>query len=237
MDYEHCFSPLREAGAGRSFVVAQLGQSLDGRIATPTGESRWINGHAALVHVHRLRSEVDGVLVGVGTAIADNPQLNVRHVTGRNPTRVILDPSGRMPSDLKCLAADGARRIVVRACGSRDGGSPYPNGVETIELPAAAGVISPLEVVAALARTGLHRILIEGGAHTVSAFVNAGAVDRLHILMAPVILGSGKSGLALQPIERLSEALRFRADVHVLDGGDVLFDCDLRSRAVEGLTP
>ena len=87
-------APLINADPSRPFVVAQLGQSLDGRIATPTGESRWINKDEALDHVHRIRANVDAVLVGVGTVVADDPILNVRRVPGRNPARVVIDPQG-----------------------------------------------------------------------------------------------------------------------------------------------
>ncbi len=215
---------IRSAPAGTPFVVAQLGQSLDGRIATPTGESRWINKQAALVHVHRVRAAVDAVVVGIGTVVADDPMLNVRHVEGRNPARVVIDPNGRLPGDARLLADDGCRRVVVR---SKAG--TVPKGVEVIEVAAGADGLDPVAVVAALARAGLEKLLIEGGATTVSRFVDARAVDRLHVLVAPVILGSGKAGLSLKPIARLAEALRPSAAIHVLEDGDVLFDCDLRS--------
>ena len=88
--------PIREARRDRPFVVAQLGQSLDGRIATLSGESRWINAGGALDHVHRIRATVDAVMVGVGTVVADDPLLNVRRVEGRHPVRVVIDPTGRV---------------------------------------------------------------------------------------------------------------------------------------------
>jgi riboflavin-specific deaminase-like protein len=225
---EAMMSPVAHAAADRPFVVAQLGQSLDGRIATPTGESRWINKDAALDHVHRLRAAVDAVLVGVGTVVADDPLLNVRRVAGRNPARVVIDPKGRLPMSAKCLdGSDGCRRLVVRAGNGL--GQPLPAGVEQIVLANDAGKIDPVAVVAALFERGLKRLLIEGGAWTVSEFINARAVDRLHVLVAPMILGSGKTGLSLNPIEKLDAALRPRADVYVLSDGDVLFDCDMRA--------
>lgn len=217
---------IKRASRERPFVVAQLGQSLDGRIATPTGESRWINKHAALVHVHRIRAAVDAVVVGVGTVVADDPMLNVRHVAGPNPARVVIDPSGRVPLEARCFADTGERRLIVRAEGVD---VPVPHGVEVVFVPRKDGVLPPQEIVQALFEAGLATFLIEGGAGTVSNFVDASAVDRLHVLVAPAILGSGKSGLSLKPIERLSQALRPKADVHVLEDGDVLFDCDLRA--------
>ncbi|MFV0296869.1 MAG: RibD family protein [Hyphomicrobiaceae bacterium] len=208
-------------------VVAQLGQSLDGRIATPTGESRWINKQAALVHVHRVRAAVDAVVVGVGTVVADDPALNVRHVEGRHPARVVVDPAGRVPLSARCLdGTDGVRRVLVRAAGVD---VPAPEGVEVIHVArSASGRLQAREIIAALVGIGLDSFLIEGGAGTVSTFIDDGSVDFLHVLVAPVILGSGKPGLSLNPIDRLSDALRPPASVHILEDGDVLFDCDLR---------
>lgn len=222
------FAPIARilsAPRDRPFVVAQLGQSLDGRIAIESGESRWINKQAALVHVHRVRAAVDAVVVGVGTVAADDPLLNVRHVPGRNPARVIIDPNGRLPPSARCLLGDdGARRIVVRGVEA-----PLPEGVEVLRLPCDGGRLDPTAIVKGLFGLGLGSMLIEGGAHTISSFLAARALDRLHVLVAPVILGSGKPGLQLPPIARLADALRPPADVHVLDDGDVLFDCDVRS--------
>lgn len=222
------FLPLRTCPADRPFVVAQLGQSLDGRIATESGESRWINNTCALVHLHALRANVDAVVVGAGTVAADDPQLNVRLVEGRAPARVIIDPSGRLKPDARCLARDGVAVHVVRA----DAG-PMPAGlpadVNLVSVPRVGAQMPPRDIVAALFRLGLRRILIEGGALTVSSFIAAGAIDRLHVLVAPMILGSGKPGLTLPAIARLDDALRPRTDVHVLADGDVLFDCDLRT--------
>ena len=143
---------------------------------------------------------------------------------GRNPARVVIDPNGRLPQSARCLLGDdGARRVVVRGIAA-----PLPDGVEELRLPSDNGRLDPRAIVKGLFDIGLGSMLIEGGAHTISSFLAAGALDRLHVLVAPVILGSGKPGLQLPPIARLSDALRPPADVHVLDDGDVLFDCDVR---------
>jgi riboflavin-specific deaminase-like protein len=218
------FLPFLNADPARPFVVAQLGQSLDGRIATTTGESRYISGSGALDHLHALRAHVDAVVVGIGTVLADNPLLTVRRVPGRSPTRVILDPRGKLPSDARCFRETDAPSLVVR---SDD--APSPDGLEAIRLPAEGGRIPPGAIVEALFRRGLRRILIEGGADTISRFIDAGCIDRLHVLVAPVIIGSGKPSLDLVPIGALDKALRPPADVYVLADGDVLFDCDLRA--------
>ncbi len=215
--------PLINATPDRAYVIAQLGQSLDGRIATPTGESRWINRDCALDHVHRLRANVDAVVIGVGTALADDPLLTVRRVAGRNPARVVIDPNGRLSAGALVFAADGVRRLIV--CGDD---CAKKAGVETIVVGREGALLAPGQIVAALFRLGLKKILIEGGATTVSAFIDAGAVDRLHVLVAPVILGSGTTGLSLKAIQGLNEARRPPTQIRVLDDGDVLFDCDLR---------
>ena len=224
------FAPLLGASPDRPFVLAQLGQSLDGRIATPTGDSRWINGNNALDHVHRLRAHVDAVVVGAGTVLADNPFLTVRRVSGRNPARVVIDPNRRLDPASRVFAGDGCRRLII--CGNE---TDCPPGVETIFVGPAGQLLPPADIVAALFRRGLKKILVEGGASTVSAFVNAGVVDRLHVLVAPVILGSGTTGLSLTAIRGLSEAHRPATQVHVLDDGDVLFDCDLRNGSGLGI--
>ncbi len=216
-------APLINAASDRPYVIAQLGQSLDGRIATPTGASRWINRDCALDHLHRLRANVDAVVVGIGTITADDPLLTVRRVSGRHPARVVIDPNGRMQADARCLKSDGARCFVVRAC---DG--PVPPGAEAVIVPRSGALLAPAGIVAALFVLGLRKILVEGGASTVSCFVDAGVVDRLHVLVAPIILGSGTTGLSLAPIRGLDEARRPATRVHLLDDGDVVFDCDLR---------
>ena len=137
-----CYSLIRNAAPGRPFVIAQLGQSLDGRIATPSGESRWINRGAALDHVHRLRAEVDAVVVGVGTVVADDPQLNVRRCDGRHPARVVIDPQGRIPHAAKCLRDDGCRRLII----SSHEVPPPPAGVEIVRLGGKGDQIAPHEI-------------------------------------------------------------------------------------------
>ncbi|HPG89094.1 MAG TPA: RibD family protein [Hyphomicrobium sp.] len=219
-------APLIHAPPGRPYVIAQLGQSLDGRIATPTGASRWINSAAALDHLHRLRSHVDAVVVGIGTVVADDPLLTVRRVAGRHPARVVIDPNGRLISSARMLADDGVRRVII--CGAD---RAVPAVAESIVVGRAIdGQFDPNDIVAALYTAGFKKILIEGGASTVSSFIDANAVDRLHVLVAPIILGSGMMGLSLKAITRLEEAHRPATSVHVLDDGDVLFDCNLRSR-------
>lgn len=222
-DAETALARLARRGAG-TVVVGQLGQSLDGRIATPTGASKYINGEEALVHLHRIRAAVDAVIVGVGTAIADDPQLTTRHVDGASPVRVVIDPQGRAPHGLRMFTDRSAPVLVVTCQPKR-----CPPGVELLGLSCdATGHISPSAIIAALAKRGLRRILVEGGAETLARFINAGAIDELHLMVAPIVLGSGKTGLNLSPIEELDEAMRPVVRTMRFKDGDMLCMCDLR---------
>jgi len=203
----------------RPFVVGQLGQSLDGRIATPTGSSRYINGPEAILHLHRLRALVDAVIVGIGTVVADDPQLTVREVAGNDPARVVVDPNGRLPPDARILAEDGCPVFVIQAHDR-----PRPHWVTPITIPSEGDQIAPAAIVAALAERGFRRLLVEGGAGTLSGFLAAGALDRLHLSVAPVIIGSGPVGISLPPIDPIEHALRPPAIIHRL-GNDIVFDC------------
>ena len=222
------FGPLRKGAIDDLLVIGQIGQSLDGRIATETGHSKFVNGPAGLVHLHRLRTLVDAVVVGVGTAIADDPQLNVRRVAGPHPARVVIDPKGRLRADARLFADDGVRRLVITAQGSC---CAPPPGVEIVALPAVDGQIAPAAIFSALAGCGIKRMLIEGGANTVSRFLVAGCLDRLHVMVAPIILGSGGPGLMLPALERADQAPRMPVRVHRIED-DVLFDCDLSAQRV-----
>jgi riboflavin-specific deaminase-like protein len=224
LTYEDFFGSLRDAPENQPYVIGQLGQSLDGRIATVTGQSRDINNSCALDHLHRLRAHVDAVLVGAGTVLADDPQLNVRRASGPSPARVVLDPRGRTQGQQRWLADDGVRRIVISGVER-----PRPAGCdELIVLGGPDGHIAPADICAALFARGLRRVLVEGGANTIAHFLQAKALDRLHVLVAPVIIGSGKQGIDLSPISDLKDALRPSVRVWPFPDGDVLFDCNLR---------
>jgi riboflavin-specific deaminase-like protein len=209
-------------------VVGQCGQSIDARIATATGHSHYINGTQGLAHLHRLRALVDAVVIGIGTAQADDPQLTVRRVPGPNPARVVIDPEGRLAASARVLANDGVRRLVVTR---NDTASDLPPGVEIVRLAANEGQLAPPAVLAALAERGFRRILIEGGSNTVSRFLAAGCLDRLHVMIAPMIIGSGPPSVSLPPIERVDQAIRAPIRAHIL-GEEVLLDCDLSGQRI-----
>jgi diaminohydroxyphosphoribosylaminopyrimidine deaminase / 5-amino-6-(5-phosphoribosylamino)uracil reductase len=215
------FTPLR---GDKPFIIGQLGQSLDGRVATPTGHSKYINGKNGLLHLHRLRAVVDAVVVGVGTVIADNPLLNTRHCAGQNPARVIIDPHGRLREDAATLRDDGTRCIVM----SINSKLKFASHIEHIVLPHDDSKIAPHAIIEELAKLGLHKILVEGGPHTLANFITHKALNRLHLIVAPIILGSGKSGLSLPPIDVLNDALRPKTKSYKI-GDEVIFDCEFIS--------
>lgn len=222
------FEPLRAGKTDAMMVVGQLGQTMDGRIATVTGQSKYINGQPGLTHLHQLRALLDAVVVGVGTVLADDPLLNVRLVAGKHPARVVIDPRGKLTPHARIWGRDGARRLWIVTEGVE---VQAPEGVEVIALPANNGRIEPKDILLSLHHAGLNRILIEGGADTVSRFLQAGCLDRLHLIVAPILMGSGRASLSLPAIEHMDQAMRLDVQTHLL-GNEVLFDCDLDMQRV-----
>ena len=216
------YLPLAVRG---DLVIGQVGQSLDGRVATATGHSHYVTGPEDLTRLHRVRALVDAVLVGAGTAVSDRPRLTVRRAEGPDPTRVVLDPNGRVPPEGPLFEDAAAPTLWIRA------GQP-PSGlkdhVQVVRPPAAGpdGLVPPRAVLDLLRSRGLGRLLVEGGGATVSAFLVAGALHRLHVTVAPLIIGSGPHGLTLPAVDTLDEALRPRGRHFVL-GEDILFDLAL----------
>ncbi len=205
-------------------LIGQLGQSLDGQIATATGHSKYINGQGGLAHLHRLRAWADVVLIGVGTLVADNPRLNVRLASGSDPDRVIIDPRGRSPKEATCFADTSLRRVVLTSSHAQPG--QWPHGVEAVRFPTPGpqDPIATQEIRRWLASQGWRRVLVEGGAGTLSAFLAQGTLDRLHLILSPMLLGPGISGVGLPGVSQLSHAQRFRAASYRL-GDDLLIDC------------
>jgi riboflavin-specific deaminase-like protein len=215
------YRPLAADGCEAPYLFAQVGQSLDGRVATLSGDATAISGPDGLRHLHRCRALADAVVVGVRTALADDPRLTVRLVEGPSPARVVIDPRGRLPDGARVLDADGARRLVIQACDRA-----RPAGVEVVQLPAQDGWISPAAIHTALAERGFGRVLVEGGGVTIAGFLDAGLLQRLHVAISPLIIGAGPSGLRTAPVARLADALRPETHVYGLDS-DVIFDCAL----------
>jgi GTP cyclohydrolase II len=219
--------------AGPRLVLAQLGQSLDGFIASRTGDACFVTGTADRTHLHCLRALVDAVVVGVGTVVADDCRLTVRAVTGANPVRVLLDPRGRAPRDSHLLAVGDASTVWVVADDAPPPVPPAPH-VEVLQVPLDGdGRFAPTRVLTALAARGLGRVLVEGGGVTVSQFLDAGVLDRLLLTTAPLLVGDGVPGVRFAGTDLLAEALRapFR---RFLLGDDVCVELDLTAGAVAG---
>lgn len=208
------------------FVMAQVGQSLDGRIATPTGDAQDVSGCDGIAHLHRCRALVDAVIVGVGTIVADNPSLSVRAVNGQSPVRVVVDCNGRIPSDAKMLHDGGTPVLVIQA----DDISRSPISCDIIRLPRRGEGLHPQDILDALSNRSLTSVLVEGGARTIARFLDADLVDRLHVSVAPIIIGSGPMGISLAPVDRLADARRPNVTVYDI-GTDIVFDCDFNTAA------
>jgi riboflavin-specific deaminase-like protein len=217
------YLPLCIGAQSSDLVVAHIGQSLDGQIATSTGASCFITGPQDLAHTHRLRALFDAVLVGRATIECDNPRLTTRLVSGASPTRVVVDPSLRSPIERKVFGDATARTLLLCAQGKR--GEHRNHGhAEIVEVSASGPLLHPAAILDALRQRGLRRIFVEGGGVTVSHFLQARVLDRVHVTISPLFLGQGRPGLALAKIDGLDEALRPR--VRRFDfGEDMLFDC------------
>ncbi|HWL82189.1 MAG TPA: RibD family protein [Roseomonas sp.] len=206
-------------------VLGRLAQTLDGRIATASGSSQWIGGRGDILHTHRLRALCDAVVIGAGTVRHDNPRLTTREVRGPSPVRVVLDTDRRLGTEYGVFSAGGPPTMLV--CAEDAEGPDHHGAAEVLRAPRA--VIGGLDLCALLpllATRGLKRLFVEGGGLTVSRFLASGCLDRLHVTVAPVLLGSGIPAFTLPEAARIADGLRFDWQVHKL-GQDVLFDIAL----------
>lgn len=227
------YAPLCDVAAGRPFTIAHLGQSLDGHIATGSGDSYYVTGPDNVRHLHRLRALCDAVIVGAGTVARDDPQLTVRHVEGANPVRVILDPRGQLTATHRVFSDGLSSTLVVHAEGTR---VAAPGNAELLLVPCPHGRLDLRALLAELHARGLTAVFVEGGGATVSGFLEAGLLDRLHVAIAPLVTGSGRPGLSLPARDKIADCLRPAHRVFTM-GGDVLFDCDLRAAPPAPATP
>lgn len=209
-----------------SRITLKLATSLDGRIATATGESRWITGEPARQAVHRLRADHDAVLIGIDTALADDPELTVRlpgH-NGAQPARVVLDSRQRLGCECKLVRT--AREIPTFVITTTP---PAPElldaGVQVLQVDAVGDGRPELKgTLAALSAAGLNRVLVEGGGQVAASFLRCGLVDALEWFRAPIILGGeGRPGVGALALSQLVDAPHFRRiDVQTL--GDDLWE-------------
>jgi diaminohydroxyphosphoribosylaminopyrimidine deaminase/5-amino-6-(5-phosphoribosylamino)uracil reductase len=210
----------------RPTVIAHLGQSMDGFIATENGASHYITGPQNILHLHRMRALSDAILVGSKTVCNDDPQLTTRLVHGPNPIRIVIDPKLRLPAKHHIFTKSEAPTLILAGNDTRKETRLFSDHVEIIQLPISKGELAPELCLEALISRGLCRIFIEGGGHTISRFFNARAIDHLQIAVAPVFLGAGKAGLRVPPAPSPNVAVRnsFRS-YHM--GDDILYDYKL----------
>lgn len=214
---------------GRPFVVLKLAASLDGRIATAAGESRWISGSAARAEVHRLRDRSDAVMVGSGTAIADDPALSARR-GGRvvhRPLRVVVDSRLRTPLAHRLLADGHAQRTVLLHgpdVPARRRAAIERTGARLVAVPRRAGGLDLTRALRALAGLGTCELLVEGGGRLAASLLRAALVDEVHWFVAPLLLGAdARPALGALGIARLAHAPRLDSPRwRRLAGGDIV---------------
>ncbi|MEK7705000.1 MAG: bifunctional diaminohydroxyphosphoribosylaminopyrimidine deaminase/5-amino-6-(5-phosphoribosylamino)uracil reductase RibD [Myxococcota bacterium] len=202
---------------GRPFVVAKMAMSLDGKVATSTGDSQWVTGAAARRYGHRLRNELDAICVGVGTVLADDPRLSCRLRGGRDPVRIIVDTQARTPTQSTVLALARATQVPsylavsatapvrrLRAL-ERAGATIWP-------LPTSGGHVDLVALLRRIAEEGLRSMLLEGGPRLLGGFFDSGLVDKLFTFVAPLVIGgeAARSAVAGQGAVTLGQAMRLR---------------------------
>jgi GTP cyclohydrolase II len=215
--------------ASRPYVVLKYAQTLDGRIATRTGDSRWISGEPERRTSHALRAACDAVLVGIRTVIADDPQLTVRMVPGASPLRVVLDSTLRIPPDAQILGDAASTLVVTTERSSADRRRELRErgvGVRVVEPAPLRGVDLPA-ALSLLRATGVQSLLVEGGGAVITSFLRARLADRVIVSIAPKIVGSGTEAVGDLSVLQVSDGLRLSdRSVHAL-GDDVVLAGDL----------
>jgi len=198
----------KHISTGLPFVVVKIAQTLDGRIATRNGDSRWITSYPSRRLVHRLRSQLDAVLVGWSTVRRDDPLLSVRHVRGRDPIKVILDSRLRTPLKARIWSAG---RVILATCEGHEERRRrrYRDlGAEIWEFPPdATGRVDFDRCIRRLGREGMTSVLVEGGQRVFTTALRSGLTDKVIICLAPRLLGRGKNAIGDLEIHRITEAL------------------------------
>jgi diaminohydroxyphosphoribosylaminopyrimidine deaminase / 5-amino-6-(5-phosphoribosylamino)uracil reductase len=216
------------------FVTLKFAISLDGRIATKTGDSQWISGSDSLQFAHQLRAEHQAIMVGIGTLLADNPRLNVRLVEGLDPLRVIVDSRLRIPNDANVLIDGAAKNTLIATSGAADNNrlAEIENlGAEVLRLPSEphGQRVSLQALLAELQRRSVKSVLVEGGAGIITALLSARLVNRMVVAIAPKIIGQGIEAVGDLGISKLSDALTFTSFKTERLGQDMIFDGLLKS--------
>jgi diaminohydroxyphosphoribosylaminopyrimidine deaminase / 5-amino-6-(5-phosphoribosylamino)uracil reductase len=223
---------------GRPWVLFKSAMTLDGKVATPTGDSKWISGEDSRALAHRWRASADAVIVGIGTALADDPQLTARPpgLAGehpRQPRRVVFDALARLPASSQLVAA--AREVPLTVVVSRAAAHADTDALEAagVQVLVATGENEPARVRSALDQLGAMGVaaaLLEGGPHLAGAFLDAGEIDEIRLFLAPLVLGgrSARDPLEGEGVDRISEALHALTLGSERVGDDLLISARLR---------
>jgi len=211
----------------RPFVILKLAQTIDGRIASLNGDSKWISSHRSLKMVHKLRAEVDGVVVGMGTVKADNPSLTVRYVKGENPYRIIISESLKFPPKTKLLDNNRDFKTIIatteKAMGKFSKTKRGRNIIYWLLKKNRQSGISLTDFLEKARDFNLRSLLVEGGSKLATSFLKAGLVDKLILITAPMILGNGINTVDELNIRRLSQSIKFRNEYCFKNGKDFVF--------------
>ena len=219
----------KHTSQGLPYVTLKAAATLDGRTATRSGDSRWITGEGSRKHAHRMRDRSDAVMVGVGTVLADDPELTVRHVRGRDPLRVVLDSSLLTPEGARILSpTSSAPTLIFHAHGVAEERREalLRRGAQLVSVPQAERGLDLHEVLRELARRDVVRLLVEGGPTLHGALLDAGLADQVAVFVAPRLLNdAGALPLSIgRPRERMLEALSLRDVKKRSFGDDVLIE-------------
>lgn len=226
------YLPVLGSPGDCSRVIAHLGQSVDARIATSSGDAFFVTGSENRKHLHRLRALCHAVVVGAGTVSADDPQLTTRAVSGPNPVRVVIDPNARLLASSVIFTDAKALTLIVHdeSADVHTSNLHLNQNVDFVPLPLKGRSESAQLIVQALARRGLTRLFVEGGGITVSRFLQEACLDRLQIAAAPIVVGRGRDALQLPAIDRMVDALKPPYKLYRM-GEDVLWDFDVSKQA------
>jgi riboflavin-specific deaminase-like protein len=214
---------------GLPFITIKYAQSLDGRIATSQGESRWISSEQSRKFAHHLRARHDAIMVGIGTVMADNPLLTVRWTKGKNPLRICLDSNLRIPLNAKVL--QGAGKTIIATLDAHDTKKVEAiqgQGKEVLRVEKGAdGRVQLRSLLKALAEKGISSILVEGGREVITALLREGLANRMVVITAPLILGKGIDGIGDLGITDIGKAIRPSSWKVKRVGEDIVFDLRL----------